>query len=102
MGYNMKRGPKPRYVDLGSECVKCGAPVNSCPECKSPTNYGSALHDGKLDDLTGRPTKFDKDVPFSVQGQKPKTPPMKGALTREEMNEFDDRDLDRKEDAAGV
>tara|TARA_R100000234_G_scaffold110644_2_gene83155 strand:- start:26 stop:328 length:303 start_codon:yes stop_codon:yes gene_type:complete len=100
MGYEMKRGTTPRYMDLGSECAKCGAMATNCPECKSPMKDKDPK--SGLTDLTGRPTKFDKDVPFSVQGQKPKTPPMEGAFTNKEMNEFDDKDLDRKEDAAGL
>ena len=58
--------------------------------------------DEELDDLTGRPTRFDKDVPFSEEGKRKKTLPMEGAMTTKELDEFDDRSLDRVEDEAGV
>ena len=63
----MKRGPKPRYVDLGSSCPKC-ADGSAC-DC-------TPLNSGKLVDLTGRPTKFDKDPSFAVQGLKKQTGPV--------------------------
>ena len=77
MAYNMKRGPKPRYVDLGSSCPKC-ADGSAC-DC-------TPLNSGELVDLTGRPTKFDNDESFATQGLKKPVGPV---ATKNEVKKDD-------------
>ena len=58
-----------------------------------------------LNDLTGRPTRFDNDPSFAEQGKRKLTPPMEGSLSdgekKEISNEQDNKELDKHEDEMG-
>ena len=92
MGYEMKRGKAPRYMDLGSECVKCGQPVNSCPECETPIKDKDPK--SGLIDLTGRPTEHD-DTKVDLTKKTGKGPRETKDFDYEKYSDLEKSDYDR-------